>query len=207
MNQKETAKQRLINVTRELICKGKKPGGITVAEITEAAGVGNGMVNYHFQSKDNLMKTAVREVMVEAKAKLHQKLKRYEKHPAKERLTFILKEVADFLADNPEISRIAILDNLAENNGQLHILSDIPEFNQSLDELMEGNTKTILIKNFLIAGVFNFVFLKTDIIKQQTGFDFYDKAQRSEGITGFVNEILAGNDFKDIKKCKGGMCK
>lgn len=204
MNEKETAKQRLVNVARELICKGKKPSEITVAEITEAAGVGNGMVNYHFQSKDNLMKTAVREVVVEAKEKLHKKLKLYENCTAKERLTFILKEVADFLAENPEIGRITILDNLAENDGLPHILSDIKEFNQSLNELLQGDERIILIKNFLIAGVFNFVFLKTDIIKQKTGFDFYDEAQRAEGVTGFVNEILSGTD---IEKCKGGMCK
>ncbi len=205
MSQKETAKQRLVNVTRELICMGKKPGDITVAEITEKAGVGNGMVNYHFQSKDNLMKTAVREVIIKSKEKLPEKFEKYKELSAKERMIFILNEVSDFLADNPEISRIAILDNLAENDGQTHILSDIDVFNKCLYELLQGDTKKILINNFLIAGVFNFVFLKADIIKKQTGFDLYNKDHRSKAVSDFVNEMTTLANLNCINKCKEGL--
>jgi AcrR family transcriptional regulator len=203
MSQKETAKQRLVNVTRELICKGKKPSEITVAEITETAGVGNGMVNYHFQSKDNLVKTAVREVITSSKEKLPEKLKKYKEHSAKERMIFILNEVSDFLAENPEISRIAILDNLAENDGQTHILSDMEVFNDTLNELLNGDTKKILINNFINAGVFNFVFLKADIIKKQTRFDFYSKEHRREAVNTFVSEMINLCSSNCIEKCKG----
>ncbi|MDF2986376.1 MAG: TetR family transcriptional regulator [Eubacterium sp.] len=202
MSQKETAKQRLVSVTRELICKGKKPDEITVAEITETAGVGNGMVNYHFQSKDNLIKTAVREVIFKAKEKFPEKLEKWKELPVKERMVFILTEVSDFLADNPEVSRIAILDNLAENDGQTHILSDLDVFNNCLYELLQGDTKKILINNFLIAGVFNFVFLKADIIKKQTGFDFYNSEHRSKAVSDFVNEMTTLANINCINKCK-----
>ena len=47
------AKEKLIDVTINMICQGKKPSEITVKDITETAELGNGMVNYHFQSKDN----------------------------------------------------------------------------------------------------------------------------------------------------------
>ena len=57
------AKERLIDVTIKMICQGKKPSEITVKDITEKAEVGNGMVNYHFQSKDNLIRLAVKKVM------------------------------------------------------------------------------------------------------------------------------------------------
>ena len=98
---KKIAKQRLINVTLELICQGKKPSEITVAHITEKAGVGNGMVNYHFQSKDNLMRTTVKRVMVCAKNALPDKIKSSVSASAEERLSIILKESTDFFALQP----------------------------------------------------------------------------------------------------------
>lgn len=196
MNEKETAKQRLINVTIDLIYQGKTPSEITVAEITEKAGVGNGMVNYHFQSKENLMKTAVRGVMQNAKQKIPEELSCCEKLSSKERLILILQETAGFFADNPEISRIAILDNLAEIEGLPHILSDVEVFNTALYELFKGRTNIIMKKNFLIAGFFNYIFLKAEVIRKVTGFDFYDKNQRNEAISSLVNEILLGNKLE-----------
>ncbi|HEY5586888.1 MAG TPA: TetR/AcrR family transcriptional regulator [Ruminiclostridium sp.] len=190
MKEKDTAKQRLINVTIELICLGKKPSEITVADITEKAGVGNGMVNYHFQSKDNLMRTVVKGVMVCAKNRLPEKLKSYENLSAKERLILILKLATDFFAENPEICRIAILDNLAENDGPPHLLSDVEVFNNCLSELFAGKTHLIWIKNFIIAGFFNYIFLKADVIKKQTHFDFYDKLQRYDAVDNFISDLL-----------------
>ena len=191
MDEKDTAKQRIINVTIELICQGKKPSEITVSDITEKAGVGNGMVNYHFQSKDNLLRTTVKRVMVCAKNALREKLKTYEKILAKERLVVILKQTTDLFADNPEICKIAILDNLSNADETLHLLSDVEEFNDCLKEIYNNDKHKIWIKNYIIASFFNYIFLKADAIKKETGFDFYNKNQRDEAIDSFINDLLS----------------
>jgi AcrR family transcriptional regulator len=197
--EKDTAKQRLINVTLELICQGKKPSEITVADITEKAGVGNGMVNYHFQSKDNLMRTTVKRVMVCAKNTLPNKLKPYVNSSAEERLSIILKEFIDFFADNPEISKIAVLDNLSNDDSTIHLLSDVSVFNDCLIELYNNDKYKIWIKNYIIASFFNYIFLKAEAIKKETGFDFYDKNQRYEAVDNFIKDLLNCCNSKEMK--------
>jgi AcrR family transcriptional regulator len=190
MSEKESAKQRMVNATIALICKGKKPSEITIADITEKAEVGNGMVNYHFQSKENLMRTAVKRVTVCSKKALAEKLKPFENSPAEERLTIILKEVTDFFAQNAEISKIAILDNLENEDGIPHLLSDVDAFNDCLGELCkEGNCK-LWIKNYIIAGFLNYFFLKASAIKAATSFDFYDKPQRDQAVDNFIRDLF-----------------
>lgn len=190
MSEKETTKQRMVNATIELICQGKKPSEITVADIAEKAGVGNGMVNYHFQSKDNLMRTAVKRVTACAKKALPEKLKPFENASAEERLAVILREVTDFFAQNAEISKIAILDNLENDDGAPHLFSDVEVINDCLKELCNDDIQRIWIKNYIIAGFLNYIFLKANIIKMETAFDFYDKPQRDQVVDKFIRDLF-----------------
>lgn len=184
------AKERLIDVTINMICKGKKPSEITVKDITETAELGNGMVNYHFQSKDNLIRLAVKKVMNCATNKLGEKMKANDNEPPIERLTIILKEVVNFIADNSEISKIAILDDLENDQSKAHLLSSEETYNKCLKDLYGDNINKLLIKNYLIAGYINYIFLKAEKIKNETGFDFYNKEDREKAIETLVDELV-----------------
>jgi AcrR family transcriptional regulator len=190
MSEKETTKQRMINATKELICQGKMPSEITVADITEKANVGNGMVNYHFQSKDNLMREAVRDVTVCANTFLTEKLVPFSNASVEQRLAIILKEVLDFFSQNAEISKIAILDNLENDEGIPHLLSDVTVFKDCLCEMCDGERQRIWMKNYSIVGFINYIFLKATLIKKETGFDFYDKLQRDVAVDNFVRDLI-----------------
>jgi AcrR family transcriptional regulator len=190
MGEKETTKQRMINATKELICQGKMPSEITVADITEKANVGNGMVNYHYQSKDNLMRVAVRDVTVCANKLLTEKLLPFAKDPVEQRLAIILKEVLNFFSQNAEISRIAILDNLENDEGIPHLLSDVTVFHDCLNELCGDETRSVWMKNYIIVGFLNYIFLKAKRIKNETGFDFYDKLERDAVVDDFVQDLI-----------------
>ncbi|WP_160687586.1 TetR/AcrR family transcriptional regulator [Clostridium sp. C2-6-12] len=184
------AKERLIDVTIKMICQGKKPSEITVKDITETAELGNGMVNYHFQSKDNLIRLAVKKVMNCATNKLSEKMKTKENESPIKRLTIILKEVVNFIADNSEISKIAILDDLENNKGTAHLLSSEDAYNKCLKDLYGDDRHKLLIKNYLIAGYINYIFLKAEKIKNETGFDFYNKEDREKAIETLVDELV-----------------
>ena len=184
------AKERLIDVAIKMICQGKKPSEITVKDITETAELGNGMVNYHFQSKDNLIRLAVKKVMSCVTKKLSDKIKIKENEPPISRLTIILKEVVNFIADNSEISKIAILDDLENNQGTAHLLSSEEIYNKCLKDLYGDNMQKLLIKNYLIAGYINYIFLKAEKIKNETGFDFYNKEDREKAIETLVEELV-----------------
>ena len=184
------AKERLIDVTIKMICAGKKPSEITVKEITEKAEVGNGMVNYHFQSKDNLIRLAVKKVMGCATKLLGKKMEAMEEDSPIERLKIILKEVVNFIANNSEISKIAILDDLDSNQGEAHLLSSEESYNKCLKELYGDDMHKFWIKNYLIAGYINHIFLKAENIKGEMGFDFYNKDDREKAIEILVKELV-----------------
>lgn len=184
------AKERLIDITIKMICEGKKPSEITVKDITERAELGNGMVNYHFQSKDNLIRLAVKKVMNCATKLLGEKMKEKENESAIERLTFILKEVVNFIAMNSEISRIAVLDDLENNQMTAHLLGTEEAYNKCLKELYGDDTYKLWVKNYLIAGYINYIFLKAENIKNEIGFDFYKKDDREKAIETLVEELV-----------------
>ena len=184
------SKERLIDVTIKMICEGKKPSEITVKEITEKAEVGNGMVNYHFQSKDNLIRLAVKKVMSCATKSLGKKIELKENEPPIERLTIILKEVVNFIANNSEISKIAILDDLESNQGNAHLLSSEESYNKCLKELYGDNMHKLWTKNYLIAGYINYIFLKSENIKTEMGFDCYNKEDREKAIETLIEELI-----------------
>jgi AcrR family transcriptional regulator len=184
------AKERLIDVTIKMICQGKRPSEITVKDITETAELGNGMVNYHFQSKDNLIRVAVKKVMNCATNKLGEKMKANENESPTKRLTIILKEVVNFIGNNSEISKIAILDDLENNQGTAHLLSSEETYNKCLKDLYGDNMNKLLIKNYLIAGYINYIFLKAEKIKNETGFDFYNREDREKAIETLVDELV-----------------
>lgn len=199
MSEKDTAKQRLVDVTTELICQGKKPHEITVADITEKAGVGNGMVNYHFQSKDNLIRTAVKRVMECAKTHLSEKLLKYKDAPAADQLSIILRETTKHFAKNPEICKIAILDNIENEQESLHILSDVKEYKQCIKEIFGDNLCKVWIANSVIAGFLNYSFLKAEMLKKETNFDFYDELQRNEMIDKVIKNFFINSEIKQAK--------
>ena len=59
------ARQKILNATCDLLREGVKTQSITVRRIAERAGVGIGLINYHFQSRDKLLNEAVNSLMGE----------------------------------------------------------------------------------------------------------------------------------------------
>lgn len=192
MSEKDTAKQKLMEVTIQFICQGKKPSEITVADITEKAGVGNGMVNYHFQSKDNLMRAAVKKVLECAQKNLSEKVRAYGAESPRERMAIILKEAMEVMSQNPEICKIAILDHLENDNGAARLFGDGEVFDDCLGELCSDKMCQIWIKHYIVTSFLNYIFLKAELIKKETGFDFYNKIQRDEAVDNLIKELFSG---------------
>ena len=94
-----------------------------------------------------------------------------------------------------------ILDNLENDDGVPHLLSDVEVFNDCLTELYENDMHRIWIKNYIIAGFLNYIFLKANIIKKDTFFDFYDKTQRDQVVDRFIQDLLHHCE----PKCKENM--
>jgi Transcriptional regulator len=182
----ENTKERMLDATIELICEGKKPSEITVADITEKAGVGNGMVNYHFQSKDNLMRAAVKKSMDCTPEILAEGMSFEQNAAPKEKITAALQRILDLVAENAEMSRIAMLDDLENESNVPHIVGQSELFRSCLAELSKNDTQQMRMRQIAAEGFVNTLFLKAASNKRETGFDFYNKAQRDQAAQQFI---------------------
>lgn len=182
-------KEKIINITIGLI---KETSGsidkITIREIAKRAGVGVGLVNYHFQSKKNLVDICagriINEVIAQSKPDMAnlspmEKLKRSVKIPV------------DFLADNPEISKISILNDLCEGQKDDNTFKTLARYNFYASNL-KLKEDTFFKAVFLIHGLQG-IFLRRELYKDK--FDFSDKAQRDVLIDNLVEKLFGeGNE-------------
>ena len=61
---KRDVKQAIIEATLQLINeRGSNLADITIRDICQEAGVGVGLINYHFQSKENLITNCVQKMI------------------------------------------------------------------------------------------------------------------------------------------------
>lgn len=177
-------KEKIISVTISLI---KETNGstdkITIREIAKRAGVGVGLVNYHFQSKKNLVDICVRQIINEVIAQSKPDMKDL---PPLEKLKRSVKIPVDFIMDNPEISKISILNDLCEGQKDDNTFQTLARYNFYASNL-RLDEDTFFKSVFLIHGLQG-VFLRRELYNDK--FDFSDKEQRDVLIDGLVEKLF-----------------
>lgn len=184
-------RERIINATLELLQEEKDAGNITTRRIASRANVGVGLINYHFQTKDKLITLAVKifiDKIIEGRQK-----QRSESNENLDPLTTFqqsVKYAAKFLAANPTVSRLSIMNDLTnpgrEDNsihvteGYLNMLKEIA------GDKSEPDLRVEVIR--LIAAI-QVIFLRASVLKEFLGLDFYDDYQRDELIDKLLDTI------------------
>ncbi len=188
-------KNKIINVTIDLIKKEKVVSKITIRKIAEKAGVATSMINYHFQTKSNLINRALDFFISTVINKAAEQYQDTDLSP-EEKVRIRLKEAAKFLAENPGIARVSILNDLKsgnanDNSSQLlkSIIAQLKEFYGS--GKVELDLK-ILAQQQL--ATVQHIFLRADVFKNLTGLDFYDEKQRNELMDKVLDNILGKKD-------------
>ncbi len=183
-------KNEIIEATIKLIEeKGSDPSSITIGDICSRVGIGVGLINYHFQTKDNLIRQSVRRIISNARLMTDEERERLRDVPPKEKLRIFMKLNCDYLVRNENISRISIQTDMA--NDELHdntretVDAYLPlVYKAYAGEFTEEDLKRRMY--MLILTVQN-IFLRPALLKDQTGMDFYDPQHRSELVDGLVD--------------------
>lgn len=168
---------------------------ITTRAIAEQAGVGLGLVNYHFQNKDRLIELCVQRIIAGVIGGFEPPLK---SGSGSERLKATAKAVFDFLMENPAVSRISILGDFrapqAEDNtmrtaaGFLATAGvDSPEYRAAA---------------FALTSTMQGAFLRREAGKSCMGYDIRIKEERDACID-FLADALFGEAGK-LTAEKGG---
>ena len=118
MKDKETVKETIINATTELIEQsGGEVKNITTRAIADKSGVALGLINYHFESKENLIAICVQRIINKVLMNLAPDKKDYTEPDGltdKQRLISFAQQTFDFLFDNYSIVKISILSDFKD---------------------------------------------------------------------------------------------
>ena len=190
---KQDIKKKIIDSTIKIIQEAKgKPEDITVREICREAGIGLSQINYHFQTKENLIAQCVQMLIGDVIKAYPGDDKAYPNMSSLETLKSRLLRILNFLYDNPNISRISILTDhqspQPEDNTHQTITSLIPLVEKTCKEY-KINTDPIALTNWMVLTMQG-LFLRTLVIKKTFDIDLTSEGGRKKIIGEYIHSIF-----------------
>ncbi|MBW8382360.1 MAG: TetR/AcrR family transcriptional regulator [Youngiibacter sp.] len=177
--QKSEVREKIIDTTIQMIRKYGDTGMITVREIASIAGVGVGLINYHFQTKENLINLCIMELIGQSVSEL-QSFSQNAEMKAIDKLSMLCKGIASFMAINEGLSRISITNDLVSPNVNDNIAQLINMLLPIAKEIF-GDKKyereLRILLHMLISSI-SVGFLRNSVISETFGIDFSDNEQR-----------------------------
>lgn len=185
MNCSQDTKEKIIEAADTLIKKETDADKITVRNIAELAGVGTGLINYHFGSKDQLL-TAVIEKRVDDIVEQilgHPDVKSM--NPT-ERLKKMLDHVYELSGAYKKLARFMLMMELQRGTMQveLYMIPILKEMFQ--DKKTELELRIIALQ---IIQPMQVAIMNPDTFKIYSGVDIYNKEDRSNFIDLLVNNV------------------
>lgn len=188
MNKNETVKNRMIEVTTELIEQyNGDTKRITARMIAAKADVGLGLINYHFGSKDELITECVQRIIGKVVTEF-QLTKQYETD--KERFTACATHVFNFLFEHSAICRISILGDLQKYSVDCNSVHTQRGFLLTLKKGISNENKSMLV--FILTAAMQAAFLGNETVKQLLGYDFTKTGDRAAFIGKLVDILFEG---------------
>ena len=186
MGKNENIKNRIIEVTTELIEQYDGDiKAITSRMIADKAGIGLGLINYHFESKEKLITECVQRIIGKVVSGFHME---QEFSSDKERLTACATYVFNFLFENSAISRISILGDFQYYTENCNSVLTQYGFLNSLKEDILDRDKPMLV--FILTTAMQVSFLGSETVKQLLGYDFTKSVDRAAYIRNLINILF-----------------
>lgn len=194
MKVKINLKEAIICATTELIqeCNGDV-NKITLRKISERAGVGLGLINYHFGSKEQLIVLCVQRIINNAVMCFSPDKKNYSGKDGledKERLEDWAKQVYDFLFDNYAISSISILGDMQNYQVKSNSVYTQKGFLMAIQNEL-GEEKKRLV-TFMLTSAMQVAFLSGDASKEILGYNLRNKCERDQFVESLVELLFIG---------------
>lgn len=203
MNKTEEVKERIIEAAASLIQQSKGDvTGISTRAIADKANVGIGLINYHFQTKDNLIELCVERIISKV-------ISAFKPAPVPAEITaaallkHVAKLVTDFLIENPAVSRISILSDYNNPKIMDNTIKSAIGFSGTLKKLSLSEKEQFLLA-FALTSVIQALFLRKEMSKDLFGYDFLIKEQRDEALDLLVDNMLGG--FNYDQKTRNDKC-
>ena len=190
---KRYIKQKIIEDTIRLMEAGdSRLKDITVRDICREAGISISQINYHFQTKENLIAQCVQVIIGDVIERFHAVSMAVKEPTAFLKLKRLLTLNLDFLYKNENISKISIhtdhqKPDINDNTAQT-IRAYLPLIQAALEEMNLSydarQIATMIVLNF------QGMFLRTDIIKQEMNLDLRQDEVRWQWVSDYVDHIF-----------------
>lgn len=192
MIKSENIKEKLIYAATELITNSTgNIDSISSRAIAESADTSAALINYHFQTKDNLVNICIQRII--SGVVLSFKVDTNIETDSIARFKVTAKSVVDFMCENEAISRISILGDMDKPNMNDNTTNTMKGFSRGLSELdMPDGQKQILV--FMLTSVIQSVFLRRNMCEELLQFDFENKLERDLFIDFIIDRLF----------CEGG---
>lgn len=188
MDKNANIKNHIIEVTTELIKQHNgNTKGITARIIAAKAGVGLGLINYHFGSKEKLITECVQRIIGKIVTEF-QMTTQYKTD--KERLTACAIYVFDFLFEHSAISRISILGDLQNYTKNCNSVLTQRGFSLSLKNDIANKDTSMFV--FILTAAMQTAFLGSETVNQLLHYDFTKAEDRTAYISKLIDILFKG---------------
>ncbi len=185
MSNSEDTKNKILLATVELLEATDNPNSVTVRKIAEKVGVGVGLINYYFSSRDNLLYCAASLQMQESANELVRLANNG--GDSEETLRKMLKTLSDFAIKNQMNNKIyAEYELLKGNFSACHYVLPLLRkiFN---NRKTDRQLRLIALEIISVAQVFS---LRQDILFEFAGYNLNDKSERDNLIDEIINSYI-----------------
>ena len=166
---------------------------VTVRDIAARAGVGIGLINYHFGSKDELLRQCAQAAVAEELDRTRAAVKELDGLPPLERLRVMSKRNCDYMADHPELTRLSLLTDLrrgdfaGDNTARSRevFLPLVAQAGKMEPEDQWAKFRTHILIHALQAGL-----LRRASVQTRIGLDFYEKADRDRFVDLTIDQLF-----------------
>jgi len=189
----DDAKLVIIGAATELIMHSNGDiNEITTRMIAEKAGVAVGMINYHFQTKENLVEVCVQKIINGVTDNFRPQLK--PDMPSGQRVITVVKMVADFLMEHQAISRISILADYRQPAPDDNTMKTVKGFSAVLAKGGGELGRKQQFAVFALTSLLQSAFLRKDLTAGLCGYDFNQKEERDALIDMMADQLGVGGE-------------
>jgi AcrR family transcriptional regulator len=182
----QDARSRIIHATKEILDEAEDIEKITVRQVAQRANVGVGLINYHFQSKDNLLSIAIGDTMAQMvgsfiEADNHPEL------PPVEKLKALLKELIRYSVNYEKLLRFGITHSIMNGDMQAQLMI-IP----LLREIFGGGKDEIQLRIIAMQIILPLqaIGISPSAFHMYSGIDLHNEAQMDLMIDMVVDNLI-----------------
>lgn len=192
MRNKEEAIEAIISATTELIEQSDgNINAITARAIADKSNVALGLINYHFESKENLITVCIQRIINKVLMNFAPDKIDYNQDDGltdKERLISFAQQTYDFLFENYSIIKISILSDFKDYKPKCNSVYTQLGFKYALRGNISENKKQLIA--FSLTSIMQNAFLTGENSKEIIGYNLTNKTERDLFISDTVSMLM-----------------